>query len=147
MDTTPYWLSTAKTERYPALAESLTVDVLVVGGGITGITTAYLLRRAGISVALVERGRIGRIDTGHTTAHLTAVTDLRLHELVENFGRDHAQAVWDAGAAAIEQIEEIATREKIACEFTRVPGYLHAPRSNGAKTDLPEISRGRAARQ
>ncbi len=139
MDTTPYWLSTAKTERYPSLSETLTVDVLVVGGGITGITTAYLLRRAGMSVALVERGRIGHIDTGHTTAHLTAVTDLRLHELVENFGRDHAQATWDAGAAAIDQIEEIVAREKIDCEFTRVPGYLHAPRSNEGETDLQKF--------
>jgi glycine/D-amino acid oxidase-like deaminating enzyme len=107
------------------------VDALIVGGGLTGITTAYLLRRAGMSVALVERGRIAHVDTGHTTAHLTAVTDLRLHELVDNFGRDHAQAVWDAGAAAIEQIEEIIQREQISCELTRVPGYLHAPREGG----------------
>lgn len=75
-----------------------------------------------MSVALVERDRIGRIDTGHTTAHLTAVTDTRLSDLVEQFGREHARAVWDAGTAAIEQIEEIVAREKIECEFTHVPG-------------------------
>ncbi len=127
MDTTPYWLSSATVPPFPALDKAVTVDVLVVGGGITGVTTAYLLRQAGLSVGLAERDRIGRIDTGHTTAHLTAVTDTRLHELVQDFGRDHARALWDAGAAAIDQIEENVERENIDCEFTRVPGYLHAP--------------------
>jgi glycine/D-amino acid oxidase-like deaminating enzyme len=135
MDTTPYWLATAPKKRLAAISKARTVDALVVGGGITGVTTAYLLRKAGMSVALVDRGRIGHVDTGHTTAHPTAVTDLRLHELVENFGPDHARAVWDAGAAAIEQIEEISTREKIGCQFTRVPGYLHAPVAGGAEPD------------
>src|SRR4051794_38800736 len=127
MNTTPYWLDTAASIDFPRLSEAVAVDVLVVGGGITGISTAYLLRKAGLSVALVERGKIGRVDTGHTTAHLTHVTDLRLYELVENFGRDHARATWDAGAAAIDEIEEIVAREYLECEFTRVPGYLHAP--------------------
>ena len=135
MHTMPYWLDEAERTRCPALNKALTVDILVVGGGITGITTAYLLRKAGLSVALIERDRIGRIDTGHTTAHLTHVTDLRLYELVENFGRDHAQAAWDAGAAAIDKIEEIVTRENIDCEFARVPGYLHAPVEPGEKAD------------
>src|SRR5205085_9635778 len=111
MDTTSYWLATAKTKPYSKVQGALTVDVLVVGGGITGITTAHLLRKMGLSVALVERGRIGHIDTGQTTAHLTAITDSRLSELIENFGRNHAQAVWDAGAAAIEQIEAIVAEE------------------------------------
>ncbi len=135
METTPYWLATAQPKRFTAVEKALTVDVLVVGGGITGVTTAYLLRRAGMSVALVERDRIAGVDTGHTTAHLTAVTDTRLSDLVEEHGRDHARAVWDAGAAAIEQIEEIVSQEKIECEFTHVPGYLHAPVEGGAEPD------------
>ena len=144
MNTTSYWLATASGRRHPAVAKAMTVDALIVGGGLTGITTAYLLNRAGLSVALVERGRIAQIDTGHTTAHLTAVTDLRLHELVENFGRDHAQAVWDAGAAAIDQIEENVRREEISCEFTRVPGYLHAPREGGDASSDREKFRAEA---
>ena len=140
MDTTSYWLANASRDRFPAITKTITVDVLVVGGGITGVSTAYLLGKAGMSVALVDRGQIGHIDTGHTTAHVTAVTDLRLHELVKSFGRDHAQAVWDAGAAAIDQIEQISGREKISCEFTRVPGYLHAPRAGGERADCQKFS-------
>lgn len=92
-----------------------------------------------MSVALVERGRIGHVDTGHTTAHLTAVTDTRLSELVDQFGRDHARAVWDAGAAAIDQIEANVEREKVDCEFTRVPGYLHAPIEGDGKIDTAKF--------
>ena len=85
------------------------------------------MKKAGKTVALIERARIATIDTGHTTAHLTYVMDFRLRDLVKKLGTDHAQATWDAGAAAIDQIEEIVAAETIDCEFVRVPGYLHAP--------------------
>jgi glycine/D-amino acid oxidase-like deaminating enzyme len=135
VNTTPYWFDTAKIRTFPALAEDITVDVLVVGGGITGLTTAYLLKEAGLTVAVAERGQLAMVDTGHTTAHLTHVTDLRFYQMVKNFGKDHAQAAWDAGAAAIDQIEELVRKESIECEFTRVPGYLHAPVSGGTKDE------------
>jgi glycine/D-amino acid oxidase-like deaminating enzyme/nitrite reductase/ring-hydroxylating ferredoxin subunit len=103
----------------------MTVDVAVIGGGITGITAAYLLKAAGLTVALAERDRCARVDSGHTTAHLTMVTDLQLTELVQNFGADAARAVWDAGRVAIDQIESHIESEEIECGFRRVPGYLH----------------------
>ena len=96
-------------DRWPG---SLSVDVLVVGGGVTGIVTAYLLQKAGVRVALVERERLASRDSGHTTAHLTHVMDKRLHELVKDFGRDHARAAWDAGAAAIDEIERHGSGRK-----------------------------------
>jgi glycine/D-amino acid oxidase-like deaminating enzyme len=55
------------------------------------------------------------------------VTDTRLSELVNTFGRDHAQAAWDAGLAAISQIESNVRELSIDCDFDWVPGYLHAP--------------------
>jgi glycine/D-amino acid oxidase-like deaminating enzyme/nitrite reductase/ring-hydroxylating ferredoxin subunit len=113
--------------RFPRVDRDLTVDVLVIGGGITGLTAAYLLNGAGASVALLERGRCAEVDTGHTSAHLAMVTDLRLTDLAKNFGRDHAQAVWDAGLAAMAQIDDIVRDEAIDCAFEWVPGYLHAP--------------------
>ena len=59
------------------------------------------------------------------------VTDAWLSELVDRFGRDHAQAVWDAGLAAIAQIDAIVRDEDIACDFAWVPGYLHSPLAIG----------------
>lgn len=138
MKTTPYWSKTARAPKFPPLRRDLLVDVTVIGGGIMGVTAAYLLTQAGAKVALLERDRFGGGETGHTTAHLTCVTDVRLRELVQTFGRDHAQAAWDAGLAAISQIRQIIDDEKLACEFHWVPAYLHAPA--GKRTDGDEIA-------
>jgi glycine/D-amino acid oxidase-like deaminating enzyme/nitrite reductase/ring-hydroxylating ferredoxin subunit len=125
--TIPYWISSAALPVFPQLSDNLHVDVVVIGGGITGITAAYLIKSAGLTVALMERGRAAQMDTGHTTAHLTSVTDVRLTDLVRHFGADHARAVWDAGRAAIDQIAATIAAEEISCGFQVVPGYLHAP--------------------
>jgi len=124
--TAPYW-SERRLGRYPHVERSQRFDVVVIGGGITGITAAYLLKREGRKVALVERQRIGGVDTPSTTAHLTCVTDTRLTQLVRRFGDDHARAAWDAGLAAIHEIDQIIRRHDIDCNFAWVPGYLHAP--------------------
>jgi len=127
MDTTSYWISTASLPEFPRADRDLEVDAVVIGGGITGITAATLVKRAGLTVALLERERFAQIDTGHTTAHLTSVTDLRLHEMLSTFGADSARAVWDAGGAAIDQIVSLIRAEDIPCDFRWIPGYLHAP--------------------
>ena len=103
------------------------VDVLVVGGGITGLTAAYLLARSGLRVVVVERERIGAGETGNTSAHLTQITDLRLSDLAGRFGRDGARLAWEGGGVAIDLIESIVEREGIDCDFARVPGWLCAP--------------------
>jgi glycine/D-amino acid oxidase-like deaminating enzyme/nitrite reductase/ring-hydroxylating ferredoxin subunit len=126
-DTTPYWSDSASLPIFPKLQQDSHVDVVVVGAGIAGLTTAYLLVTAGRSVAVIERGRCAQIDTGHTTAHLTMVTDRRLPELAKQFGKNHAQAVWDAGLASMFVIDRIVREQQIACEFAWVPGYLHEP--------------------
>jgi glycine/D-amino acid oxidase-like deaminating enzyme/nitrite reductase/ring-hydroxylating ferredoxin subunit len=123
----PLWLTADEAAPYSPLDRDLDVDVGVVGGGITGATTAFLLKKAGLRVALLEKGRCGHGETGHTSAHLSYVTDLRIHELVDTFGRDVAQAVWDAGQSAILQIEQLVESLGIDCGFARVPGYLHTP--------------------
>ena len=123
-----YWLTSAWPSRgFQSYGKDVTVDVVIIGGGITGITAAYLLKKAGRSVALLERGRCARADTGHTTAHLTYVTDTRLSALAKTFGTAHAQAAWDAGRAAMAQIRALVDEAHIACGYATVPGYLHAP--------------------
>ncbi len=107
------------------------VDVAIVGGGITGITAAWLLARAGRSVAVFERERVGSGETMSTSAHLTCVTDLRLTHMVERFGRDAARAVWQGGAMAIDLIESAVSELGIECGFQRVPGYLCSPFLDG----------------
>jgi glycine/D-amino acid oxidase-like deaminating enzyme/nitrite reductase/ring-hydroxylating ferredoxin subunit len=128
----PYWLKGAGIPAYPSLDRDLDVDVVVIGAGITGVTAAHLIKCSGMSVALLERGRIAHQDTGHTSAHLTYVTDIRLSDLVKYFGRDAARAVWDAGRVAMDQIEANIEAEQIECHHQWVPGYLHEPLTNDA---------------
>src|SRR4029450_3875067 len=135
------WIDDTPIRKFPKLQRNISVDVLVVGAGVTGITAAYLLKKAGSTVALVERERVASIDTGHTTAHLTYVTDVEIQQLVRNFGEDHAQAAWDAGAAAIDEIETIVEEEGIECEFARVPAYLHSPVGASSKKEASSLKK------
>ena len=132
MDTTSLWMATSQAPSYAPVDGDHAVDVVVVGGGITGVTAAYLLKQAGRRVALVERRRCGWGETGRTAAHITAVTDAPLSTLVTRLGPDHAQAVWDAGFAALARIRANVRDERINCQFAWVPGYLYA----GRDTDL-----------
>jgi glycine/D-amino acid oxidase-like deaminating enzyme/nitrite reductase/ring-hydroxylating ferredoxin subunit len=112
--------------RHAALTEDLNVDVVVAGGGLTGITTAYLLQQEGVRVALLERERLAMGDTARTTAHLTYVTDKRLNELVKQLGKDGARAFWEAGRTSIAHIAAIAGQLDVDCGFRYVDGFLHA---------------------
>src|SRR5690349_14892075 len=125
MDTKPYWSTTAALPKFESLNHDLEVDVAVIGAGLTGITAAYLPSKEGAKVALLERQRCAGGDTGRTTAHLTYVTDERLHRLVKQWGRDGARAFWEAGTAALDQISEIIRTNHIDCDFKWIPGYLH----------------------
>jgi glycine/D-amino acid oxidase-like deaminating enzyme/nitrite reductase/ring-hydroxylating ferredoxin subunit len=122
-----YWLESSSFKPFAQLNKNLSVDAVVVGGGITGLTAAYLLASAGKSVALLERNRCAGGETEYTTAHLTMVTDKRLTDLIKRVGRSHAQATWDAGLAAIAQIDAAVREHAIECGFEWVDGYLHAP--------------------
>lgn len=136
MKTESYWQSSAHLPEFPSLTNDIDVDVVVVGAGLTGITAAYLLKREGVKVALLDRQHCAQADTGHTTAHLTYVTDERLHKLVKSFGRDAAKSFWEAGIAGIDQINEIIRREAIDAEFKWRPGYLHACSSEPDKKEI-----------
>src|SRR4029453_691974 len=102
-NTQPIW-DEVSLPSFEPLARNVSVDVAIIGAGLTGITAAWLLKQAGLRVALLERRRVGGVDTGCTTAHLTAVLDRDLTALESSFGRDHAQAFWDAGFAPIDRM-------------------------------------------
>ncbi|MGQ0641573.1 MAG: FAD-dependent oxidoreductase [Gemmatimonadaceae bacterium] len=133
------WRSSTTTPRFPARGFPRHVDVAVVGGGITGLTAAYLLKRGGKRVAVFERERNGAGETGSTSAHLTYVTDLRLTDLIKRFGKDAASLVWQGGATAIDTIETTIEQLNIDCGFQRVPGFLYAA-LYGEKDEYPLLT-------
>ncbi len=135
----PYWSTTGSLPRFPTLDTNLVADVAVVGGGITGLTTAYLLAREGRRVVVLERRRCAQGDSGCTSAHVTMVTDARLSELVTQFGEAHAQAVWDAGLAAIHRIDAIVAEHEMDAGLGVVDGYLHAPTGVDSHREVPAL--------
>jgi NADPH-dependent 2,4-dienoyl-CoA reductase/sulfur reductase-like enzyme len=90
-----------------SLLEGEPVDVAVIGGGITGLTTAYLLSKSGKKVVVIEDGYIGSGETGRTTAHITHALDDRYYNLEEKHGLDGARNAASSHTAAIDLIESI----------------------------------------
>ena len=118
------WIDGTKLPEFPALAANERADVCVVGAGIAGLTTAYLLARAGKSVIVLEAGSIISGETQRTTAHLVTALDDRYFELERLHGEQGAILAAESHAAAIDTIERIIREEGIDCDFERVDGYL-----------------------
>jgi glycine/D-amino acid oxidase-like deaminating enzyme/nitrite reductase/ring-hydroxylating ferredoxin subunit len=124
--TNSLWSEALPPATYAPLNGNLTVDVAVVGAGITGVTAARLLQSAGRRVAILEARRVGKGETGKTTAHLTEVLDTRYRTLISRFGLDGARLAAEGQRLAIDQIAAFARDLEIPCDFRRVPGYLYA---------------------
>lgn len=123
-ETTSIWQGTCDLPRYPALSRSLSTDVVVVGAGITGLSVAYHLARAGKKVVVLDDGPVGGGETSRTTAHLTYAMDDRIASLEAAHGPEAARLIVESHAAAINRIQHIAQLEDIECEFARLDGYL-----------------------
>src|SRR3989442_207481 len=122
--TTSVWIATAATPSENPLNKDTSAHVCIIGAGIAGLTTAYLLARAGKKVIVLDDGPIGGGMTARTTAHLTNALDDRFYELERLFGKDGSRLAAQSHAAAIDEVERIVRQEKIDCEFQRTHGYL-----------------------
>ena len=120
------WMS-FPVPSYPPLAADARVDVCVVGAGIAGLTTAYLLAKKGRKVMVIDDGPIGGGMTSRTTAHLMTVIDDGYHDLERLHGEEDARLAATSHRAAVEAIEAIVAHEGIECDFARVDGYLFNP--------------------
>lgn len=120
-----YWLASTDFNEMPKLTEDIEVDVAVVGGGITGITNAYLLAKEGYKVALLEAGRILNGTTGHTTAKITAQHDLIYDEFINHFGEEKARLYYEATSGAKTFIEQTINDLQIECELKKEDAYIY----------------------
>lgn len=125
--TTALWMKhdTARPIGSP-LRSDVDTDVVIVGGGIAGLTTAWLLAKKGAAVVVVDDGEIGSGETERTTAHLASALDERFIALEKLHGADNARLAAQSHAQAIDQIEAIVRELQIDCDFRRVDGYLFA---------------------
>jgi glycine/D-amino acid oxidase-like deaminating enzyme/nitrite reductase/ring-hydroxylating ferredoxin subunit len=119
------WMPEVKMPQTTSLDEDITCDVCIVGAGLAGITTAYMLQKEGKSVVVLDKGPIGGGETGRTTAHISDALDDRYDVLIKVQGETGARLAFESHAAAIDKIEEIVKKENIDCDFQRLDGYLY----------------------
>ncbi|MBX0332006.1 FAD-dependent oxidoreductase [Pontibacter sp. HSC-14F20] len=131
----PVWVENIAMPVTSPLHDNIKCDVCIVGAGIAGVTTAYLLAKEGRDVVLLEAKEIGGGETSRTTAHLSNALDERFDALIRLFGEDGARLAAQSHGKAIDKIEEIIKEEKIDCDFARVDGYLFAT-DNQQQNDL-----------
>jgi len=119
-----FWTDSVKSLETGTLLHDLETDILIVGAGIAGLTTAYCLASGGHRVIVVEDGLIGSGESGRTTAHLTNALDDRYYTLEKLFGKEKTRLAAQSHTAAINWIENTVMHESIHCHFRRLNGYL-----------------------
>lgn len=124
--TTPLWLKNSETHDFANLRDNATCNVCVVGGGVTGLVTAYELSRAGLSVIITDDGPIAGGQTMRTTAHLSTVLDKKYVDLSHLHDKRDLTKVVNDHIDAIDYIQDLIQRESIPCDFARIPGKLFA---------------------
>ena len=127
------WLEGREREPRPPLDRDIGVDVAVVGAGIVGLTTALLLEREGLKVAVLEGRHVGAGATGYTTAKLSSLHGLTYTKLAKSLGREDARTYGQANEAGIERVFEIAEELGIDCDLRRKPNYTYAEGPSGVE--------------
>ncbi len=120
-----YWMTSTPVTAYPALTADIDVDVVVIGGGIAGLCTAWELTQAGRTVALLEADRIAASVTGYTTAKLSSLHTLIYSTIRDSAGADAARLYAQSQQQAVERVVDVAARLGIDCDLERVPGFTY----------------------
>jgi glycine/D-amino acid oxidase-like deaminating enzyme/nitrite reductase/ring-hydroxylating ferredoxin subunit len=123
----PPWRDRVEVPELAPLAADVRADVCVIGAGVAGLTTAYLLARQGSKVVILESGTIGGGETGSTTAHLSNALDDRYAVLERIYSNHWTRLAAESHSAAIDRINGNVEAEKIDCDFARIDGYLFRP--------------------
>lgn len=122
----PYWRDDLKLSSFEPLKEDTRADVVIVGGGITGITAGYLLAKEGLKVTIIEAGKLLNGTTGHTTAKITAQHGLIYDELLHHMGKEKARQYYQANSEALNFIRHTIEKEGIKCDFTPEDAYIYS---------------------
>ena len=121
-----YWINSDEknSKKFNKLEENIKTDICIIGGGLTGITTAYNLSKYKIRTVVIDKGRIGRQASGNSTAKITSQHGLIYKYLIDSKGRDFASKYYRANEEAIQNIKNIIDRENIDCDFEYQPSYV-----------------------
>ncbi len=139
------WIESTPETAYGALADSLDVDVAIVGGGIAGLTAAYLLKQAGKTVAVLDAKRILHGATGYTTAKVTAAHNIVYTTVRKKFGHEGARLYAEANQDALEFIARLVEEESLDCEFERKANYVYCESADERARIEQEVEAAREA--
>ncbi len=131
-----YWQDTIKTRNFAPLQENTRTNTVVIGGGIVGITTAYLLSTQGVDTIILEGGNISTSATAKTTAKITFQHGAIYNDLMTRVGKEKAFQYLDTNRNAITHLNKIITEHKIACDYKTQPAYLYA--TNNKEVEIIE---------
>ena len=120
-----YWLASTVSTEHPALDRDITVDIAIIGGGLVGITAAYLLKQENLTVAVLEADRIGQGTTGRTTAKITSQHSLIYSKLIKDFGLEKARQYAEANEQAVTFIKNLVNSNQIDCDFSPQSAYVY----------------------
>ena len=113
------WSKSVKIPEKQVCPSDKKVDVAVIGAGMAGILTAYLLQERGVEVIVIEADRIAGGQTKNTTAKITSQHGMRYEELIRKYGHEKARLYAAANREAINRYQEIIEKHKIACDFDK----------------------------
>lgn len=102
------------------------VEVLIIGGGIAGLLTAYMLKEKGVEAIVIDRGKVLKGNTINTTAKITIQHNIIYDKLIKEFGEENAKRYADANKLALENYEEIIKKNNIDCEFEKEDAYVYS---------------------
>ncbi|MCR4280693.1 MAG: FAD-binding oxidoreductase [Candidatus Komeilibacteria bacterium] len=120
------WEKGWSMKSYPPPTTDIEADIVIIGGGITGLLCAYKLMQGNQKIVLLEADKIGQGATLYTTAFATQVIDTNIGDLVKMIGAKKADLVWEGGGQAIKLLEEIVREHEINCEFMTCSNYMFA---------------------
>ncbi|MCC3377400.1 FAD-dependent oxidoreductase [Cohnella sp. REN36] len=136
-----YWLATSKPPTFEPLPKDIETDFAVVGGGIAGLTTAYLLAKEGRRVALLTANKLFSGTTGYTTAKITAQHDLIYDEYIQHFGEEKARLYYEANRDGGAFIANVVRENAIDCDYAEEDAYVYA----AEEANLAKLSKEHAA--